>query len=133
MLEGQILIDGEWREASGGETIAVLDPSDGASFAEIARGGAADVDAAVAAARAALEALGQNAAPLSAAGSSRGSASGRSSTPTSSRALEARDVGKPLRQARAERSRSRATSSSTPAPPTSCTARPFPTRTATPC
>ena len=32
MLEGQILVDGDWREASGGATIAVVNPSDGAEL-----------------------------------------------------------------------------------------------------
>jgi len=39
---------------SGGETLAVLDPSDGRDFATLARGNAADIDQAVRAARAAL-------------------------------------------------------------------------------
>ncbi len=55
MIEGQILVDGDWREAGGGATIAVVNPSDGAGFAELARGTAEDVDAAVEAARAALD------------------------------------------------------------------------------
>jgi aldehyde dehydrogenase (NAD+) len=102
MIDGQILIDGAWREAAGGGTIAVVNPSDGGRFGALARGTAADVDAAVRAARAALDSewgrmpafergrllarLGQlvldNADDLA--------------------ALEARDVGKPLRQAKAD-------------------------------
>ena len=102
MIEGQILVDGHWREASGGQTIAVVNPSDGAAFAELARGTADDVDAAVKAADGALAGewgrmpafergrilakLGQlileQVEPLA--------------------RLEARDVGKPLRQARAD-------------------------------
>ena len=50
----RLLIGGTWREASAG-TIPVVNPSDGATFAEIARGGAADIAAAVRAARSAFE------------------------------------------------------------------------------
>jgi aldehyde dehydrogenase (NAD+) len=102
MIDGQILIDGAWRESLGGGTIPAIDPSDGGRFGSLARGTTEDVDAAVGAARAALDGewgrmpafergrvlarLGQlvldNADALA--------------------ALEARDVGKPLRQARAD-------------------------------
>ena len=47
-------IGGEWVAPAGGETLPVVDPSTGQPFDEIARGNAADVDAAVKAARAAL-------------------------------------------------------------------------------
>ena len=50
----QQLINGEWVKAAGGETLPVIDPSTGAAFDEIPRGGRADVDRAVKAARAAL-------------------------------------------------------------------------------
>ena len=52
--EGQVLIDGRWREAAGG-SLPVVNPSDGETFAEIARGGPEEVNAAVDAARRALE------------------------------------------------------------------------------
>ena len=48
-------IGGAWVPAAGGGTLAAVDPSDGSEIGRIARGRAADVDAAVAAARAALE------------------------------------------------------------------------------
>ena len=51
----QLLINGEWRDASGGATMAVINPATEAVIAEVAAGTAADVDAAVAAARAAFE------------------------------------------------------------------------------
>ena len=51
MEEARHFIGGEWSAASGGETIAVLDPSDGQPFTQLARGTAADIDAAVHAAR----------------------------------------------------------------------------------
>jgi acyl-CoA reductase-like NAD-dependent aldehyde dehydrogenase len=52
---GKMLIGGEWREAASGETFATEDPSTGEKLADVASAGAADVDAAVAAARAAFE------------------------------------------------------------------------------
>src|SRR4051812_8679680 len=51
----QIYIDGAWRQPTTGETIPVYCPSDGREFARIGRGNAADVDAAVAAVRRALQ------------------------------------------------------------------------------
>lgn len=51
----EILIDGRWRSASDGRTLDVVSPSDGQVFARIARGTAADIDAAVQAARKAFE------------------------------------------------------------------------------
>ncbi|MCS4504787.1 NADP/NAD-dependent aldehyde dehydrogenase PuuC [wastewater metagenome] len=50
-----ILIDNQWRAAAGGGAVAVHAPSDDGAFAQIARGGAAEVDEAVAAARHAFE------------------------------------------------------------------------------
>lgn len=95
-----VLIDGVWRAVS--DTLPVNDPSTGQGIARIARGGADDIDAAVSAARAAL-----------------GGAWGRCTAAERGRLLarlgklveahedlltevEARDVGKPLAQARAD-------------------------------
>lgn len=50
----KLLIDGEWVDALEGDTIDVIDPCSGQVFEKIARGRAADVDLAVAAARRAL-------------------------------------------------------------------------------
>lgn len=50
----QILIGGDWTDAESGERFATLNPADGETIAEVARGGVADVDAAVVAARQAL-------------------------------------------------------------------------------
>ena len=47
----QNLIGGRWQPASDGRTIDMIIPSDGQTFAGIARGTKADVDAAVNAAR----------------------------------------------------------------------------------
>ena len=102
----RLLIGGEWRAAGDARTLALEDPSEGRELARIARGGAGDVDAAVGAARAALE--------------SRDAGSwGRMSATERGRVLatigrkvldnvellarlEVLDVGKPLKQARAD-------------------------------
>jgi phenylacetaldehyde dehydrogenase len=49
------LIDGEWVAASSGDSFATHDPASGRHLADLAQGTAADVDAAVLAARAAFE------------------------------------------------------------------------------
>jgi aldehyde dehydrogenase (NAD+) len=102
MIEGQVLVDGRWREATAGATIAVVNPSDGASFAELARGTAEDVDAAVKAARAALDGDWGRLPAFE-----RGRCLSRLGQLVLEQVeelalLEARDVGKPLRQARAD-------------------------------
>ena len=53
--ERRLLIGGEWVPASSGATFPVIDPSSGKEIARVAEAGAADVDAAVAAARKAFE------------------------------------------------------------------------------
>ena len=96
------LIGGEWVPVRSGATLALGNPSDGTALAEIARGGAEDVDAAVAAARAALDGewgrtpaaeRGRLLAALGRLVAERAEALAR---------LEAADVGKPLSQARAD-------------------------------
>lgn len=94
------LIGGEWVAPAGGETLPLIDPSDGAEICRIARGGAADVDAAVGAARAALEG-DWGAMPAF----ERGRILSRLGRLVLERVedlarLEAMDVGKPLSQAR---------------------------------
>ncbi|WP_018700201.1 aldehyde dehydrogenase family protein [Amorphus coralli] len=83
-------------------TLPVIDPSTGETFGAIARGTAADVDAAVAAARAALDgewgaltATQRGRLMIALAGLIRDHADELT-------ALEVRDVGKPVRQARAD-------------------------------
>jgi aldehyde dehydrogenase (NAD+) len=98
----QILVGGQWLAGASGQTLPLLNPSDGSLLAHIARGNAADVDAAVAAAQAALDgAWGQ----LSA--TERGRILLKMSALTLAQAdelarLEALDVGKPLKQGRAD-------------------------------
>ena len=54
-IDGRAVIDGQRRAAASGETFACLSPIDGRLLGAVARGAAADIDAAVASARAAFE------------------------------------------------------------------------------
>lgn len=54
-LDGRALIEGDRVDAVSGETFITVNPATGAPLAEVARGGPADVDLAVAAARSAYE------------------------------------------------------------------------------
>ena len=98
----QLFVAGRWRAAEHGATLALVNPSDGSTLARIARGTAGDVDAAVAAAQAAREgAWGR----LTAAERGRLlAAMGRIVLEQADELarLEALDVGKPLRQGRAD-------------------------------
>lgn len=51
----KLFVNGEWRDAAGGGHFTTHDPATGEEIGKIAQGGAADVDAAVAAARTAFE------------------------------------------------------------------------------
>ncbi|HEV7321194.1 MAG TPA: aldehyde dehydrogenase family protein [Ensifer sp.] len=91
-----------WQDATGGEFIPVRDPSSGEQFARIARGTRDDVDLAVRSARAALSGDWGQMTPTE---------RGRVLTRISAAVLrnidlltelEARDVGKPVTQARAD-------------------------------
>lgn len=98
----KLLIDGQWVEALGGESIDVIDPCSGQAFTKIARGRAADVDLAVAAARRALDGpWGRMTA------TERGRILQRLGQVILAHgeelaALEARDTGKPMSVARAD-------------------------------
>ncbi|CUH87050.1 Betaine aldehyde dehydrogenase [Phaeobacter sp. CECT 5382] len=96
------LIGGQWRPAAGGETLPLVNPSDGSALCEIARGGAPDIDAAVQAAEAALNGEWGRMTALD-----RGRILTRIGQLVLERvdelaAIEAIDVGKPLTQARAD-------------------------------
>jgi len=54
-MRKQLFIDNTWRDASGGATLEVINPATEEVIAEVASAGQADVDAAAAAARAALD------------------------------------------------------------------------------
>ena len=96
------LIGGERRGANDGRTIEVLCPSDGRAFAAIARSGAAEIDDAVGAARAAFEgAWGKLTA------TERGRLLMKLGDAVAARvdelgALESQDTGKPISQGRAD-------------------------------
>ncbi len=125
----QHFIGNRWHAPQGRAELPMIDPSDGAPFASIARGNAADVDAAVRAAQAASDGAWAQAVS-GGAGTPAGQAVARD--PRSRRGTGA-DRGARLRQAaragaRRRRRRARATSSSTAARATSCTARRFPIR-----
>ncbi len=96
------LIGGAWVDPVGGEILALENPSTGEEMASIARGQQADIDAAVMAAQAALNGVWGQKTALE---------RGRILTDMSRAvlghvdhlaALEAADVGKPLKQARAD-------------------------------
>ncbi|QCO54415.1 aldehyde dehydrogenase family protein [Pseudorhodobacter turbinis] len=95
-------IDGEWVASASGQTIAVKNPSDGSELCHIARGNAVDIDRAVVAAEKALSGeWGKMTAP------ERGRIMQKIGALVLENAdelanLEARDVGKPLKQARAD-------------------------------
>jgi aldehyde dehydrogenase (NAD+) len=98
----QHFIGNRWHAPGSGAELAMIDPSDGAAFAAIARGNAADVDAAVRAACAARDGAWGRLAP-----SERGRLLAALARAIDERAeelalIEARDCGKPLRQARAD-------------------------------
>jgi aldehyde dehydrogenase (NAD+) len=102
----RLLVGGEWRAAAAGATIALEDPSDGSELARIGRGGAADIDAAVGrGARRARRWRGRRwggSARSSAAASSPRSAGKVLDNVELLAELEVHDVGKPLKQARAD-------------------------------
>ena len=98
----ELFIGGQWREAERSEVLPLENPSDGSLLGEIARGRLADVEAAVAAAQAALD--GEWGRTSHAQRGRLLSALGRKvleEIETLAR-LEAMDVGKPLAQARAD-------------------------------
>lgn len=95
------LIDGHWQAAASGQRLAVLDPATGGTLAEVARGGAAEIDAAVAAAAHAAPAWGLGAPVERArvlAAISRRILAERDVLAR----LESQDTGKPLKQAQAD-------------------------------
>lgn len=94
------LVDGEWRAPYGGQYIDLTDPSDGSTLCAVARGGAHDIDAAVAAATRSLDGEWGRMTAVE-----RGRILARIGQLVLERTdvlarIEARDVGKPLTQAR---------------------------------
>ena len=104
LIARQHFIDNAATPASKNETLQVIDPSDGSVFASIARGTAADIDAAVQAARRALRRVwARTAAAERSALLLRWAALVRTHADELA-ALESRDTGKPLKQALADAS-----------------------------
>ncbi len=102
MEEARNFIGNQWISPASNETIPVLDPSDGQVFAQLARGNAADIERAVQAARRAYDGAWGNASALE-----RGRMLYRLSALIAAHEdeltqIEARDTGKPLKQARAD-------------------------------
>src|SRR5690606_31161207 len=105
-----LFIDNELVAPASGETLPVIDPSDGRAFAQIARGAAVDIDRAGRAARRAFDGTGTEpaAGPW---GRTDAAQRGRllrrwadlvDTHREALAALESRDTGKPLSQARAD-------------------------------
>ncbi len=102
MQAAALLIDGDWRPASSGATIPVIDPSDGQPFTAIAQGTREDIDRAVAAARKAFDGPWGKVSPVD-----RGRILARLSRLILDHHreladLECRDTGKPIQQAEAD-------------------------------
>ena len=102
IFEGKVFIDGNWQDPESGETLPVMDPSDGSEFGRIACGSAVDIDCAVQAAQNAMDGAWGKFIPVE---------RGRLLQKLSALILkhedeltemEARDVGKPLTQARVD-------------------------------
>lgn len=96
------LIGGAWQPAASGQTLPLVNPSDGSEICQIARGGASDIDAAVAAAQTALDGEWGRMPAFE-----RGRILTRLGQLVLDKvddlaAIEAMDVGKPLTQARAD-------------------------------
>ncbi|MNH49833.1 NAD/NADP-dependent betaine aldehyde dehydrogenase [compost metagenome] len=98
----QVFIGGQWRLSSGGRTLPIENPSNGETVGVLGAGGAADIDAAVQAARTALNGPWGGMTAVE-----RGRLLARMGREVEARidvlaGLEAVDVGKPLKQARAD-------------------------------
>ena len=98
----QVFIGGQWRAPGGGATLPIENPSTGEVMGALAAGTAADVDAAIRAARAAFEGDWGRTTAIE-----RGRVLARMGREVEARIdllaeLEALDVGKPLKQARAD-------------------------------
>ncbi|HEU0230562.1 MAG TPA: aldehyde dehydrogenase family protein [Burkholderiaceae bacterium] len=95
-------IGNKWVSAMSGETVPVIDPSDGQIYAEIARSGQVDVDAAVSAARAAYVGAWGKMAPATRSRLLWRIAAALLDRTDELARIESRDTGKPLKQARAD-------------------------------
>jgi acyl-CoA reductase-like NAD-dependent aldehyde dehydrogenase len=101
-VESRLLIDGELREAAEGATFTTHNPATGKVLAEVSRAGRADVDAAVAAARAAFEGAWAKTSPAKRARMLNRLAQLLDERSDELATLESRNNGKPKWQAAAE-------------------------------
>ena len=97
-----VFINNGWRPSQSGKTIDVIAPAEGRAFTQIAAGDAADIDAAVAAARRAIEGAWGKLSPAE-----RGRLLSKLGHAILDHAdeltgIEVRDTGKPMKQARAD-------------------------------
>ena len=102
IIEGKVLIDGNWQDPESGETLPVMDPSDGSEFGRIASGSAADIDRAVQAAQNAMDGEWGKTIPVERGRLLQKLSSLILENETELTEMEARDVGKPLTQARVD-------------------------------
>jgi aldehyde dehydrogenase (NAD+) len=91
-----------WRAPASGDVLPMIDPSDGAQFATIARGNAQDVDAAVRAAQSARDGAWGHVSPAERGRALMAIANAILDNADALAMLEARDCGKPMKQARAD-------------------------------
>ena len=95
-------IAGTFRAPGAGAELPVIDPSDGKPFASIARGDAHDIDAAVIAARAAFDGAWGKLAPAEKGRKLMALSRAIADHADELAWIEARDCGKPMKQARAD-------------------------------
>ncbi len=97
----RLFIGGEWVDAADGATFETIDPGDGSVLATVAAGGAADMDRAVASARAAFEGPWRKVSAADRAGLVHRLADLVDKHTGELSQLESLDVGKPVAQAEA--------------------------------
>ncbi|WP_428851517.1 aldehyde dehydrogenase family protein [Imbroritus primus] len=99
-MQAQHFIGNRWLSPDSGLRIKMFDPSDGQPFAEIARGNTTDINVAVNAARKAFDTVWSPLTPLARARALTRIAHVLSAHEAELTALESRDTGKPVAQAR---------------------------------
>ena len=101
-VESRLLVDGTFRDAADGGTFTTFNPATGEKLAEVARAGGEDVDAAVAAARAAFEGAWAKTSPAKRARALNRLAQLLDERTDELAILESRNNGKPKWQSAAE-------------------------------
>jgi betaine-aldehyde dehydrogenase len=98
-MQSKHFIDGQWRESAGGGLLDVINPATEQVFHQVAAGNAADVDAAVAAAKAAMQGPWRRTTGKDRAKILRAIAEAITSEQQALAEIEVRDNGKPLPEA----------------------------------